>query len=317
MAMPKLSTPPSNISGPFRIKHLRNIALGVLAVLLVPQSGVAAVVGVVTVSDGENHFIREGGYYDVVKGVDIEEGDIIQTAANGAVQVEMDDGSLLDIGESSEFYIDEYVLADDASVETATVSLVKGWLRFVTSKLRRTGRYEINMPVATIGIRGTEGILSTDAQTSSILLNEGNVEVFELNESGELGTARKVSAGEFVQREKGKRLERRRGAPERFAKRMPKRFKARPKKFKSTLSKRGVKPKKKRQARDEDFRGVLGTNPRINKKLKRRGEKKAEQSGKDRGSKSRSNTNKASKKKGGANSSAKKGNKPKGKSRRK
>jgi hypothetical protein len=158
------------------------------------------------------------------------------------VQAEMSDGSILEVGATSEFYISEYRLRDDESVEVAAVSLLKRWLRFVAAKLQPSSRYEINTPVATIGIRGTEGVVSADTDTSSLLLNEGAVEFAELNQTGELGVAGLVKPGEFIRRDRGKRFEKHQAVLASFMGTMPGRFKARPKRYKSILLRRGVKP---------------------------------------------------------------------------
>lgn len=248
------------------MRHLGVILCIVPALLL--QSVHARVVGVVTVSDGESHLIRGSGYFEIEKGIDIEENDVIQTEDTSTVQVEMNDGSILEIGPTSEFYISEYQLRDDQSVEVASVSLVKGWLRFVTAKLRRSSRYQIHTSVATIGIRGTEGVVSADADTTSLLLNEGEVAFTEVNQAGERGAAGLVKPGEFIQRDRGKRFAKHRMASASFLETMPGRFKTRPKRYKSTLLRRGVKPKFVRAASRKDVERILRSNPRVGKKLK-------------------------------------------------
>lgn len=274
------------------------IAILCMVFVLAPQLVPATVVGVVTVSDGESHLIRGNGYFEIERGIDIDEGDVIQTKDGANVQVEMRDGSILEVGPASEFYINEYQLRDDDSVKAATVSLVKGWLRFVTARLRPSSHYEMNMSVATIGIRGTEGVLSTDGETSSLLLNHGEVEFAEVNEAGELGLTGPVKAGEFIRRDRGKRFSKHRAAPERFLVGMPGRFKKPPQRFKSRLQRRGVKPKMIRAVRHEDVARLFGSNPRVRKKLKDRFGSGARGVGHDRGGKSSGKQSKPPKSKG-------------------
>jgi len=239
-----------------------------IVIALLPQPVRAAVVGVVTVAEGESHLIRGSGYFKLEKGIDLEEGDVIHTKDAATVQAEMRDGSIFEVGPASEFYINEYRLRDDRSVESAAVSLVKGWLRFVAAKLRPSRRYEINLSVATIGIRGTEGVVSVDADSSSLLLNQGEVEFIEVNQAGELGVAGLVQPGEFIRRDRGKPFSKHRTASKSFLAKMPGRFKTRPKRYKSTLLRRGVKPKFVRAASRKDVERILRSNPRVGKKLK-------------------------------------------------
>jgi hypothetical protein len=113
-------------------------------------------------------------------------------------------------------------------------------------------------------------VLSTDGETSSLLLNQGAVEFTEVNEAGELGLAGLVQAGEFIRRDRGKRFSKHRAAPERFLMKMPGRFKKKPQRFKASLNRRGVKPRMIRTVRQKDLERLFGSNPRVRKKSKDR-----------------------------------------------
>ena len=251
----------------------RLLATGLsLALLAIWSAGVYAAVGVVTDVEGESSLVRDTGVFALQPGVDVDEGDLVQTGAEARVQIEMDDGSLLEIGNASELYLTDYLLREDASVENAAVSLLKGWLRFVATKVSASSRYEFNTPVASIGIRGTEGIIEADEQTSSVLLEEGRIEVFEIDDAGEIGASEIVEAGQFVRRRKAKRIIREN--PEAFRASLPRYFKKRPQALKKLLKRRGVIPRKLREMGYDDIRGLLKSNPRIKKRLKKRFERK-------------------------------------------
>ena len=126
--------------------------------------------------------------------------------------------------------------------------------------------------MASIGIRGTEGIIEADEQTSSVLLEEGRIEVFEIDDAGEIGASEIVEAGQFVRRRKAKRIIREN--PEAFRASLPRYFKKRPQALKKLLKRRGVIPRKLREMGYDDIRGLLKSNPRIKKRLKKRFERK-------------------------------------------
>ena len=149
------------------------------AVFTLWSGATIAVVGVVTDVEGESSVIRDSGVFALVPGVDVDEGDLLQTGVDGRVQLEMEGGTLLVVGNASELYLTDYVLREDKSVDNAAVSLVKGWLRFVAAKVSATGRYEFNTPVASIGIRGTEGVIEANEESSSVLLEEGQIKVLK------------------------------------------------------------------------------------------------------------------------------------------
>lgn len=243
-----------------------------LALAVAWSTGTLAAVGVVTDVEGESELVRDTGVFSLEPGVDVDEGDLVRTGADGRVQIEMEDGSLLEIGNASDLYLSDYVLDADTQVENAAVSLVKGWLRFVAAKVSANGRYEFNTPVASIGIRGTEGIIVTDEESSSVLLEEGQVEVFEVDEAGETTGSELVQAGELVRRQKARRIIREN--PDAFRALLPAFFKKRPQRLKKFLKRRGVTPRKLREMGYDDLSGVLKSNPRIKKRLKKHFERK-------------------------------------------
>ena len=243
-----------------------------LALLLAWSTGSLAASGVVTAVEGESTLVRDEGVFSLQPGVDVDEGDLVKTGADGRVQLEMEDGSLLEVGNESDLYLSDYVLDHEARVENAAVSLLKGWLRFVAAKVAASGRYEFNTPVASIGIRGTEGIIVADEESSSVLLEEGRIEVFEVDEAGETGASQFVEAGQLVRRQKARRIIREN--PEAFRALLPAFFKERPKRLKKFLKRRGVTPKKLREMGYDDIRGLLKSNPRIKKRLKKHFERK-------------------------------------------
>ena len=246
-------------------------ALAALSLVLSSLSAQAAV-GVVTDVEGETSLVRDIEVFALEPGVDVDEGDLVQTGADARVQIEMDDGSLLEVGESSELYLTDYQLRDDNSVENATLSVVKGWLRFVAATLKPLSRYEFNTPTASIGIRGTEGVIESGEASSSLLLEEGRVEVFEVDDEGEAGASETVEAGEFVRRGRAKRIVRQN--PEAFRAALPAHFEKRPQRLKKLLKRRGISPRKLREMGYDDVKRLLKTNPRIRNRFKDRLRKK-------------------------------------------
>ena len=139
-----------------------------------PGSALGASVGVITELEGAIELIREGEILAPTIGVEVREGDLLRTQAGAYAQLEMDDGSILNAGESSELFLSDYQLEPNKSVQSAVVGVLKGWLRFVTAAVSPRGRYEISTGTATIGIRGTEGIVREDPEAITFQLVEGS-----------------------------------------------------------------------------------------------------------------------------------------------
>lgn len=248
---------------------MRN-SLFIIAAVLLPAFSSADTVGVVTLVEGEAGLIRDTGYFSLEEGVDVDDGDVIETTPGSRTQLEMIDGSLFELGPASKFYLSDYRLRKDKSIASAALSLVRGWLRFATGGIAADDSYQINTTTATIGIRGTEGIVEADDVGSNLLLEKGLIEFFEVDDTGTLGASRLVKAGEFAGREHGKRISHLSSAPAKFRERLPKQFKEKHRRLKGKLKREGVTPRKLRNAEYDDLRPFLTANPRARAKLTER-----------------------------------------------
>jgi hypothetical protein len=85
----------------------------------------------------------------------ISAGDTILTGADGKVQLRMKDGTVLALGENSEFAIKHYTTkASGDKQDGAALKLVKGTLMQVSGNMEKSA-YTLETPVSTLGIRGT------------------------------------------------------------------------------------------------------------------------------------------------------------------
>lgn len=112
---------------------------------------VEAIRGTVTIVDSD------GVHRDAAVGEIIEEGQGVQTGADGEVHIATEDQGLLALRPNSIFQIERYQARGEAS-DVAIMHLVKGALRSVTGWIgkRDKAAYRLTTPVATIGIRGTD-----------------------------------------------------------------------------------------------------------------------------------------------------------------
>jgi hypothetical protein len=86
-------------------------------------------------------------------------GDTLTTDKNGSGQIVFSDNSTLSLTEDSVFKIEKYKLmkGTDAKKSEFAANLVKGGFRTVTGLIPKNNpdNYQVNTPVATIGVRGT------------------------------------------------------------------------------------------------------------------------------------------------------------------
>jgi len=114
----------------------------------------------------------------LAKGAAVQAGDTIDTGT-GRVQLRFSDGAYVSLQPGSQFRIDEYNYnGKNDETERGFFSLIKGGLRTITGLVGRTNRrnYQVHVPVATIGIRGTEYTLLFDGKALGSV-GEGEIAV--------------------------------------------------------------------------------------------------------------------------------------------
>lgn len=89
-------------------------------------------------------------------------GDVINTSSDGSVKVLMRDKTIVDIGASTLFKMDEYIHNKGAN-RKAKLDMMFGKMRVsVTKKIEGDGRFQVKTKGATMGVRGTEFIVKED-----------------------------------------------------------------------------------------------------------------------------------------------------------
>ncbi len=101
---------------------------------------------------------------EVKVGQSIFEGSILNTSSEGSTKLLMRDASLLDLGPSTLFKVDEYRFKDGAGKErNAKLSLDYGKIRaLVSKKLGNSSSFSVRTKSATMGVRGTEFLVLSE-----------------------------------------------------------------------------------------------------------------------------------------------------------
>lgn len=150
--------------------------------------------GNITSVKGNVQFVHLGAAQAAIYGQVLEVGDELDTSANGRVEFQLSDGSLVSLTPNSRFRIDHFDYADSGDHESVGLfSLFEGGLRAVTGAISRfQHRVEITTPVATIGIRGTEFVGELGESGADVAMIEGtgvyvrhpDGEQLDLNQAG-------------------------------------------------------------------------------------------------------------------------------------
>ncbi len=90
-------------------------------------------------------------------------GDVLQTAVNGTLGITFDDATTFSLRPNSRIVVDEFVYRERGANNIAAFDVVRGAIAFVASAVAKTGDMKIVTPTATIGIRGTTGVIEVPA----------------------------------------------------------------------------------------------------------------------------------------------------------
>jgi hypothetical protein len=127
----------------------------------------------------------------------IFENDALQTDLNATLGVTFDDETTFSLSANTRIVVDKFVYEEGASGNAASFHVATGTAAFVASLVAKTGDMKISTDNATLGIRGTTGVVEVPAAggtgAPAIKLypdtdgHVGRIEVFD-RQGGRLGT---------------------------------------------------------------------------------------------------------------------------------
>jgi hypothetical protein len=150
-----------------------------LAMLLIAAAGEAIAAaarvdfayGNVTVSG------LDGRERPLLRGTELDNGDTVRTA-DGRAQLRFADGAYVSLQPNSEFAIRDYRFDGKTDgAERGFFGLAKGAMRTVSGLIGRVNRdrYQITTPTATIGIRGTGGVIQVLNDGSTLIIGTSGI----------------------------------------------------------------------------------------------------------------------------------------------
>lgn len=129
-------------------------------------------------ADGEVSSLRRGSVIQV--------GDRIETRSNGHVHVRFSDGALVSVRPSSNLIIHRYEYDPSAPAKSSVkFELKEGITRAISGEAAKAarGRFRLNTPIAAIGVRGTDFVVSVDGSVTKALVNEGSIVLAPFSDS--------------------------------------------------------------------------------------------------------------------------------------
>ena len=90
---------------------------------------------------------------------DIFQGDILETSANSTLGVTFNDATTFNLTANARIEVDSFVYEDGGKQNGALIDIARGTVAFAAAAVAKPGDMRISTPTATLGIRGTTGLI--------------------------------------------------------------------------------------------------------------------------------------------------------------
>lgn len=134
-------------------------------------------IGVLSTVIGNVKINRSGVIISAISADKVFENDKIMTFGKSRAQILLLDQTAINISQNAELILDQFAFG--GKEETVALKVTKGTFRFISGKVATKSPEKVNVetPVATIGVRGTEFIGSISQSESLVALFNGKIEV--------------------------------------------------------------------------------------------------------------------------------------------
>jgi hypothetical protein len=135
-------------------------------------------VGSVSLVLGRAYILKVNERLAIGQGSLISVGDQIYTDTNGHVHIRFIDNALVSVRPRSTLTVQRYDFdAENPSASAVKFDLVEGVARSISGEAAKAARqrFRLNTPVAAIGVRGTDFVVSADSRSTRALVNEGSI----------------------------------------------------------------------------------------------------------------------------------------------
>jgi hypothetical protein len=129
-----------------------------------PIGNVATLTGIATV-------IRNKDSLPLKLKDDIYLNDVLVTSANSTLGVTFNDATTFNLTANARITVDNYIYADNAKNNSALFDVARGTVAFVAASVAKNGDMKITTPSASLGIRGTTGLVEVEPGATATSAN--------------------------------------------------------------------------------------------------------------------------------------------------
>ena len=103
---------------------------------------------------------------------------MLQTSANSTLGVTFNDATTFNLTANAPITVDNYVYEDGGKQNAAVFDIARGTVAFVAAAVAKTGDMKISTPTATLGIRGTTGLVEVPQNASAASANNVAIKLY-------------------------------------------------------------------------------------------------------------------------------------------
>ena len=109
---------------------------------------------------------------------DIFQNDVLQTSANSTLGVTFNDATTFNLTANARITVDSFVYEEGGKKNAALFDIARGTVAFVAAAVAKTGDMKISTPTATLGIRGTTGLVEVPEGASAASANHVAIKLY-------------------------------------------------------------------------------------------------------------------------------------------
>jgi hypothetical protein len=109
---------------------------------------------------------------------DIFLNDVVQTAAGSKLGITFNDATTFNLSANSTITIDNYIYQDGGKDNAGIFDIGRGTVAFVAAAVAKTGDMKITTPTASMGIRGTTGVVEVPENASATSANNVAIKLY-------------------------------------------------------------------------------------------------------------------------------------------
>src|SRR5580700_70045 len=137
---------------------------------------------------GDVSVVRNGVTVALHVGDAVFKSDVVQTGASASCGISFPDGTVLNLVANTRMALNDYAYDANSNANGALFTLVEGTFAFVAGKVAHSGDMKIATPVATMGIRGTTGVVQEQPDTAATITAQAAGHTYSFAVVPDIGT---------------------------------------------------------------------------------------------------------------------------------